>query len=139
MNIPDFDSTYFQPEEVLSRGAIKLWESKGLLILNLEAFNRLNAFREFVGVPLVVNTGKHNLRGTRTHPENSTIRGAAHFSAHLLGSAFDVSSPQIKVEDLAQKAKESGLWTGIGIYSTWVHVDCAWRNTNTFVIWRGNH
>lgn len=139
MNIPDFDDRYFQPEEVLSFGTIKLWKTKGLLLLNLEAFNRLNAYREIIDLPLVVNTGRHNLRGTRTHAENATIRGAAHFSAHLLGSAFDVSCPDLPVEKLAEKAKESHLWTGIGIYPTWIHLDCCWRNTQDFVLWRGNH
>lgn len=137
--ITDFDSKYFQPEEILSPGSIKLWEEKGLLILNPEAFSRLNAFREFVGAQMVVNKLGSPHRGTRTHAENEQIKGAAKFSAHLLGMAFDVTVPGMSIQTLAAKAKDSGLWTGIGIYSTWVHLDCAWRATNSFIIWHGDH
>lgn len=112
----------FAPEELLSPGGLRMFEATGQVPISPTALSMLKAFRERLGVPLIVNHGTNRLRGYRTHTENAAIPGSATFSFHMLGMAFDISSKDISVEKIYQEAIAFG-WTGVGIYDTWVHVD----------------
>lgn len=125
--IPKWDSDFFQPEELLSPDSIKLWEEKGLCILDPIALSTLNEFRAWLSMPLIVNSGDLRLRGTRSERENSMIDGSAVNSLHKYGKAFDITCPNLTPAELLHKAIEFKKWSGIGVYRSWVHVDIGWR------------
>lgn len=84
-----------------------------------KAFERI---RELCGFPLIVNSGY------RTAVYNDRIGGAAK-SQHVEGRALDLCpSPNTKpnrqkLKLAAYKARDEGLFTGIAIYPSFVHID----------------
>lgn len=125
--IPNWTNEFFKPEELLSPDSIKLWEEKGLCILDPVALSTLTTFRSWLSMPLIINSGDLRLRGTRSERENSMIDGSAINSLHKYGKAFDMTCPHLTPAELFHKAIEFGQWSGIGIYRSWVHVDVGWR------------
>lgn len=69
--------------------------------------------------------------GYRTEHTNASLEGAALNSMHLYGKAADIKMEGVPSEYLARLLRLSG-GAGIGIYSTFVHVD-TWRERS----WRG--
>jgi uncharacterized protein YcbK (DUF882 family) len=69
--------------------------------------------------------------GYRTEHTNNSIEGAAFNSMHLYGKAADIKIDGIPSDYLARLLRMSG-GAGIGIYSSFVHVD-TWRER----AWRG--
>jgi uncharacterized protein YcbK (DUF882 family) len=69
--------------------------------------------------------------GYRTQHTNETTEGAAFNSMHLYGKAADVKIEGIPADYLARLLRLCG-GSGIGIYSSFVHVD-TWRER----AWRG--
>ena len=69
--------------------------------------------------------------GYRTEHTNMNIEGAAFNSMHLYGKAADIKIEGIPSDYLARLLRLSG-GAGIGIYSSFVHVD-TWRER----AWRG--
>ncbi len=69
--------------------------------------------------------------GYRTQHTNSNTEGAAKNSMHLYGKAADVKISGIPTDYLARLLRLSG-GGGIGVYSTFVHVD-TWKER----AWRG--
>ena len=84
--------------------------------------DKLQSWREDLGCKLWVNYLGMKLRGFRSHEENQTLPTPVGFSQHIMGVAFDVSSPNIEPENLYEQAIDFG-WTGIGLYDTFVHID----------------
>lgn len=119
----------FKPEEVLSTEQVQLLYKKGVMSYSFRALDKLQKFRDLLDVPLVVNIGQQQMRGARSIREvyhvNKNTRPAGQewgYSFHLW-CAFDVYSPQLKPMEIFERAVRSGLWKGIGIYQTFVHLD----------------
>lgn len=112
----------FAPHEVLSPAGLAMFD-KGVLLIQPHALDYLQAFRSFIGLPLVVNGSGHTLRGYRSPEENRSCGGKL-FSFHMQGLAFDVTAPALSVENLAASALDFG-WHGVGAYPSrgFVHVD----------------
>ena len=82
--------------------------------------DRLQPFRDMVGLPLIVNSGY------RCEEYNATVPGASAVSQHLIGLAVDVYCPSEAVfppRTLAVLAWMSRLFRGIKYYDTHVHLD----------------
>ena len=87
----------------------------GEVVLDPELVTKLQALRDKLGRPVIVNSGYRT-------PEHNNAVGGASESYHKLGMAADIHSPGVSVETLAQLAEAVGF-RGIGRYSTFVHVD----------------
>lgn len=109
----------FSPEEIYSPYALSYLRH----ILCPHSMDALQTFRTRLNKPVLVNFGDFALRGVRSIKENASIRGAAPESMHQFGRAFDITVPGMTVEQLFAAATDCGLWNGIGLYNTWVHVD----------------
>lgn len=118
-------SPFFSPDELLSpdtTGQIHLIDWGALAALNL--------FRLKLNIPIMVNFGPHRRRGLRSAREQIQLqretKNAAELSMHVTGKAFDISSPGVKPEHLAQAAIAFGF-SAVGFYPTFVHVDMRTR------------
>ena len=68
-------------------------------------------------IPLTINSG------FRCPTYNQSVGGKPE-SQHLVGKALDIKTPKdIKPKEFALYAELSGA-TGIGIYKTFIHIDC---------------
>lgn len=126
----------FKPEEVLSQdGLIAL--QKGVYVIQPVLMDTLEAFREKVGSPLLVNHSGLTYRGYRSFGENK-MAGGERFSFHMQGLAVDISCNNVDIEYLYQKAKEF-IWTGIGFYPKKHFVHCDLRTTvdGKRMMWNG--
>ena len=113
----------FAPREVLSPSYLHIFETRGLLYLDLEAMQQLQDFRSFLGSPLYCNHGWLYNRGTRSIEEHLSIsKNKAINSFHVLCRAFDLSSDDLSPPELYEAAFDFGF-TGIGLYDTFCHVD----------------
>lgn len=133
ITIENWPAPNFTPEEILSPESILLYERTGLINVDYDSLTMLQYFRNFVGSELLVNFGEHKHRGTRTHAENQKIKGSATNSPHCLGKGFDISSKIYSPKELYDLAIKFCHFRGLGIYDTWLHIDCAWRKKLT--IW----
>lgn len=102
----------FTPEEVACRG-------DGELKLNLAAMDRLQALRNRIGRPLILNSAYRSLA------YNKKVGGVPG-SIHTKGAAFDVSMLNHDPEEFARLARAGGF-TGVGFYppgkGNFVHID----------------
>lgn len=76
---------------------------------------KLDDLREILGRPIIVSSGY------RCPVHNENVGGVSN-SQHLLGKGADIWSPGISPSYLARLAEKIGF-DGIGIYSSWIHVD----------------
>lgn len=78
----------------------------------------LQSIRDYFGKPVTINSGY------RTAAYNKKIDGAA-YSQHMYGTAADIRIDGIKPEDVAAIARKflGNNKGGVGIYSTFTHVD----------------
>lgn len=87
------------------------------------------ALREEVGRPLVI------LSAYRTPSHNQRI-GGARFSQHVEGRALDLRPPSTWTpKRLANLARHIPSIRGLGLYSTFVHIDV--RPSDRLVVWNG--
>lgn len=112
---------HFAPQEVLSPAGLLQLERDSLMV-QTHALDFLERYRVSLGVPLIINFSSVRFRGYRSMAENNAAGGSL-LSRHLQGIAFDMHSPELTTHELAEAAKAFG-WTGIGIYSTFIHHDC---------------
>lgn len=120
----------FSIEEIFSPDQIDLITTKAVFPYSFKALDTLEKFRQELDIPLRVNRPSSQLlrRGARSTKENFEIQKVTKhndgwsYSFHLW-CAFDVDSPALGPLSIYNKAIESGLWSGIGIYDTWVHLD----------------
>lgn len=110
----------FKPEEVLSPDGLGLVR-KGDFPISLAAMDKLQAFRTHLGKPFKINQPGLLHRGFRSLRENFAINKWT-YSYHCAGIAFDVTVPGLSMQELHDEAKKFGF-TGLGLYSTWVHMD----------------
>ena len=87
----------------------------GAVKIDPELIRRLQAMRDEIGKPLIINSGY------RCPEHNRAVGGAAN-SQHLLGKAADMWVEGMSPDTLATHAEAVGFG-GIGIYDTFVHVD----------------
>lgn len=99
----------FSPKEIACKG-------DGSLLVNYDAMNKLQAFRDALGVPFSPNSAYRS-------PAHNKAVGGSKNSYHLHGMAFDIPlSNDITREDVHRIAKKAGF-TGFGDYNTFVHID----------------
>ena len=100
----------FSPAEIACRGT-------GKLRLNADALDRLQALRNALGKPLIVNSAYRS-------PEHNKRVGGAKASKHLEGIAFDISMANHDPVTFIAAARKAGF-KGIGTYprSNFVHID----------------
>jgi zinc D-Ala-D-Ala carboxypeptidase len=99
----------FMPHEIACKGT-------GLLIIDPESMDKLQAFRNAVGIPFRPNSAY------RSESHNKRVGGAKN-SQHRLGKAFDIPiTSRMTRELIHEKAKEVGF-TGFGDYNAFVHID----------------
>ena len=126
----------FKPSEVLSDDGLYAF-ARNIIVVNFEALDALQEFRNKLGKAILVNHGEHRRRGYRSFIENAAVNGET-YSYHMQGIAFDITAPEIPIPELAQAAKDFG-WKGIGIYKkrNFVHVDLRSRLLGDTVTWEG--
>lgn len=90
-----------------------------------ELVARLHELRKVLGKPVKTTSGY------RCSDHNEEVGGAAQ-SQHLLGAAADIIVSGVKPGEVAEQAERVGF-RGIGIYSTFTHVDVRDKPTK----WRG--
>ncbi|MEM9050292.1 MAG: D-Ala-D-Ala carboxypeptidase family metallohydrolase [Pseudomonadota bacterium] len=100
----------FQPEEMACRGT-------GALAINETAMDRLQALRDEIGKPFIIQSA------FRSEEHNRAVGGAKN-SQHLLAKAFDISMKGHAPHAFERAAKRHGF-RGIGIYprSGFMHID----------------
>lgn len=101
----------FSPEELACRGT-------GKLLIHEPSLDMLQALRDLLGVPMLVNSAY------RTPQYNATLPGAAKNSQHLVGRAYDISMLNHDPARFITAAVQVGF-TGVGTYpgSNFVHID----------------
>lgn len=89
----------------------------GTAAMDLGFVAALQTLRDALGGPLKVNSG------FRCYRHNWNI-GSTYSSQHPRGLAADLAIPAgMTAAELAAVAESLGLFGGIGVYPTWVHVD----------------
>lgn len=105
--------SFFTPEELACRCNRSECDAEPIRPAFL---GKLNLLRAIWGQPLIVNSGR------RCRYWNEKVGGSPG-SQHCLGNAVDIRvKSRAEADQLAELAEKVGL-LGIGIYSTWVHVD----------------
>ena len=117
----------FTPKEVASKG-------NGAVYIEIEAMNKLQALRDIVGKPLIINSAYRD-------PAYNRKVGGANRSQHLEGRAFDIALRGHDPHALLAAAKAVGF-RAFGKYRTFLHVDnrerpAAWaaRDNGTRFVW----
>nr|WP_039735013.1 D-Ala-D-Ala carboxypeptidase family metallohydrolase [Desulfotomaculum nigrificans] len=89
----------------------------GRLLIHPYLINKLEAFRQLAGKPVLVNSGY------RCPAHNRAVGGETN-SYHLKGMAADIQVPGVAVAELSRLAEQAGFG-GIGVYQSqgFVHVD----------------
>jgi zinc D-Ala-D-Ala carboxypeptidase len=100
----------FSPQEIACRGS-------GRLVVVPDALDKLQALRDRLGKPMIVNSGYRS-------PEHNRVVGGAKNSRHMLGIAFDVRMDNHDPHTYIAAALAVGF-RGIGTYprQNFVHVD----------------
>lgn len=100
----------FSPEELACRGT-------GKLLIVPDAMDKLQALRDRLGKPLIINSGYRS-------PEHNRAVGGAATSKHMQGVAFDVRMENHDPDAYIAAALAVGF-NGIGTYpkQNFVHVD----------------
>lgn len=120
----------FTPEELLSPDGLAYFR-RGFMVMQLHFMDKLQQFRNQVNLPFLINHQGLTLRGWRSPAENATIDGKLY---HPMGLAADISIKDMSPQELAEHAIDFGFH-GIGLYSTWVHVDLRPVLDKNQVVW----
>lgn len=91
----------------------------------VELVARLHELRKVLGKPIKITSAY------RCSDHNEEVGGAAQ-SQHLLGAAADIIVSGVKPSEVAEQAERVGF-RGIGVYSTFTHVDVREKPAK----WRG--
>ena len=107
----------FSPEELACRGT-------GKLLIVPEAMDKLQALRDRLGKPMIINSGYRS-------PEHNRAVGGATGSKHMQGIAFDVRMDNHDPDAYIAAALAVGF-KGIGTYpkQNFVHVDARATRAN---------
>lgn len=74
-------------------------------------------------LPIVVHSGY------RTPETNAAIEGAARNSLHMRGQAVDFHIPGLDIDTLFRVVRAIPDSGGVGLYSSWIHVDSGYKRT----------
>ena len=87
--------------------------------MNQVLLAKLDALRELIGVPIYISCGY------RCQEHNDSIPGSVPNSQHVMGTAADIYTDNLTVDELADFASQIGF-DGLGRYydQDFVHVDC---------------
>ncbi len=85
------------------------------MVLHRDLLDRLQALRDALGRPVIINSGYRN-------PAHNAAVGGSPTSYHLRGMGADIRVPGISPQALADAARQVGF-RGIIAYATFVHVD----------------
>lgn len=100
----------FSPKEIACHGT-------GEILIDFDALDRLQTFRDIIGVPFTPNSAYRSIE------HNKTIGGSPK-SQHCYGRAFDVPVFNNKMSrDTIKKVARIVGFKGIGDYNTFVHID----------------
>ena len=123
---------YFSLPELVCPHTVAKWGVKAWQFLDTDALHTLLVLRrDILRVPLVCNTSTLTQRGLRCNicdiPKRKTLEGAQYLSAHTMGKAFDLTSPQMSAADMRKKIMQhaSELPCNIRIEDgvNWLHFD----------------
>lgn len=97
-----------------------------------ETVDILQAIRDYFGRPVIINSAY------RTPSWNKKVGGTS-ASQHVMGTACDIKVPGVIPEAIAGYLEANFPKHGIGLYSTFVHVDSRgrkvyWKNTGSNVV-----
>lgn len=123
---------FFEPEELLSTSGMELFR-KGHMVMNWDFIEELVTFREMLAIPFIINNGPHHRRGWRSSAEN-LIPPCSGRPYHPMGIAADISPKGMDTLEFAAEAQHFGFH-GVGIYSTFVHVDMRPRIGSRQFVW----
>ncbi|RWR09698.1 YcbK family protein [Paenirhodobacter populi] len=100
----------FTAQEIACRGT-------GKVGIDPEAMDKLQALRDRLGVPVILNSAYRS-------PEHNAAVGGASDSLHMQGKAFDVSMVNHDPDSFEVVAREVGF-TGFGFYprANFMHID----------------
>lgn len=99
----------FTPEEIACKGT-------GLILIDEDALDKLQAFRELTGIPFTPNSAY------RSEVHNKNVGGAKN-SYHRKGKAFDIPIIEGMTREVIKDNAKAVGFTGLGDYNTFVHVD----------------
>lgn len=99
----------FTPAEVACKGT-------GELLVNEEALDALQKFRDDVARPVILNSAY------RSQKHNAAVGGSP-TSQHRLGKAFDVRITDRLTRSVIHAAARAAGFRGVGDYDTFVHLD----------------
>ena len=106
-------SAHFKVKEFHS-----LKDPEDTVLVDEKLVELLENIRKFTGKPVIINSGY------RSAAYNATIKGAVSNSQHVQGKAADIRITGVTPARIAQIAEcFLGSSGGIGIYSTFTHVD----------------
>lgn len=101
--------TNFTPKELSSK-------SDGLILIDENALDALQKFRDIVGVPFTPNSAY------RSESHNRKVGGAKN-SQHRLGRAFDIPITKNMTREVIKNSAKAAGFTGFGDYPKFVHID----------------
>lgn len=136
-----FEERYpnFKPLEVVS----PLIYHKYPHLIDLNGLDKLQKFRKDCDFPFLINHGELKYRGFCVYHDRWAVPGRAEESMHYR-CAFDVSPGKggPNVLEFYKLAYDSGLWGGLGLYNSFVHMDTRWvvdKPTvwNESTLWKG--
>lgn len=88
------------------------------VVLHPQLLTKLQQLRTTLNRPIIITSGYRS-------PSHNKAVGGSPTSQHLQGTAADIQvpgSPALTIDQLAHHAKNTGF-TGIGRYTTFLHVD----------------
>lgn len=95
------------------------------VVVKCDLLDKLQQLRDMAGRPVIITSGYRNAA------YNLKVGGSP-TSRHLRGEAADIQVPGLSPDQVAELAEEVGFG-GIGVYSTFTHVDVRGVATK----WRG--
>ena len=84
--------------------------------IDMDHVAKLEKLRALAGKPIHINCG------FRCKAHNAETPGSAPNSQHVKGDATDITIPGLSVAEVDKLAEQIGF-DGIGVYSTFIHVD----------------
>ena len=102
-------------------------------IINSDVLEGLEKLRKIIGKPIIINSGY------RSEMYNKKVGGAGD-SQHCKGNAIDFHVKELNTEQIYEVLKNNNflgkIFTGVGLYDDWVHVDVRTNpNQRGFSFW----
>lgn len=101
------------------------------LKIDFDFLNKIEELREFLDFPFIVNSFY------RCEKYNKSLPNSSPNSKHLTGNAIDIRATGVRALKLVQNATDYGI-TGIGVYSTFIHLDDGGKHGNRLRFWVGS-